>query len=245
MNRSLRNIRRRTYLRGPGQRHTLFPYVLADNAFPIELSSPGRKVPMAYAQVSSTYLAHVGSKQTQKELRAVLDEIGEAARSARTSVASTLFVDFVCTCRTDRTAGRNEAWVTRAGYIHAAILMGGALYRLDRSAWAASSVVAPVQQDPGDPEESARTTSWALWQQVGLEPWRNAGLAAWSSSSEREVLTARELGEAVSTVLSHLNGLWELRLTTEWLRGWRLPNPDDQTRSRWPIHPLWRLPVLD
>ncbi len=38
-------------------------------------------------------------------------------------------------------------------------------------------------------------------------------------------------------MLDNLNGLWSYA-TTEWLR-LTLPNPDDQTRSRWPIHPLW------
>ncbi|MBL8446158.1 MAG: replication initiation factor, partial [Zoogloeaceae bacterium] len=38
-------------------------------------------------------------------------------------------------------------------------------------------------------------------------------------------------------VLAHLNGLWSYA-TTEWLK-LTLPKPEDQTRSRWPIHPLW------
>jgi hypothetical protein len=37
--------------------------------------------------------------------------------------------------------------------------------------------------------------------------------------------------------LANLNGLWSYA-STEWLR-LTIPNPDDRTRSRWPIHPLW------
>lgn len=38
-------------------------------------------------------------------------------------------------------------------------------------------------------------------------------------------------------VMANLNGLWSYA-TTEWLR-LTLPNPEDKTRSRWPVHPLW------
>jgi hypothetical protein len=37
--------------------------------------------------------------------------------------------------------------------------------------------------------------------------------------------------------MEHLNSIWSYA-TTEWLR-LTLPSPDDKTRSRWPIHPLW------
>jgi hypothetical protein len=41
----------------------------------------------------------------------------------------------------------------------------------------------------------------------------------------------------LTEVLTHLNGLWSYA-TTEWLK-LTIPNKDDTTRSRWPIHPLW------
>jgi hypothetical protein len=53
---------------------------------------------------------------------------------------------------------------------------------------------------------------------------------------KREVLTQKGLGK-LTEVLDNLNGLWSYA-TTEWLR-LTLPNEVDQTRSRWPIHPLW------
>lgn len=52
----------------------------------------------------------------------------------------------------------------------------------------------------------------------------------------RDVLAEHGL-ISLDTVLANLNGLWSYA-STEWLR-LTLPNPDDQTRSRWPIHPLW------
>jgi BMFP domain-containing protein YqiC len=53
---------------------------------------------------------------------------------------------------------------------------------------------------------------------------------------KREVLTQKGLPK-LNHVLANLNGLWSYA-TTEWLR-LTLPNPDDKTRSRWPLHPLW------
>ncbi len=38
-------------------------------------------------------------------------------------------------------------------------------------------------------------------------------------------------------MLNHLDGIWSYA-TTEWLR-LTLPNLEDKTRTRWPIHPLW------
>lgn len=37
--------------------------------------------------------------------------------------------------------------------------------------------------------------------------------------------------------MANLDGLWSYA-TTEWLR-LTIPQQDDKTRSRWPIHPLW------
>ena len=50
--------------RGAGR----FPFVLVDNTFRIQLSKPGKKLPMAYVQASAEYLAHVGPEKVEKEL---------------------------------------------------------------------------------------------------------------------------------------------------------------------------------
>lgn len=73
-----------------------------------------------------------------------------------------------------------------------------------------------------------------LWSQAGWQP----GEPVWRLEFQikREVLAQKGIGK-LSDVLKHLNGLWSYA-TTDWLR-LTLPNPDDQTRSRWPVHPLW------
>lgn len=42
---------------------------------------------------------------------------------------------------------------------------------------------------------------------------------------------------SLSQAVANLNGLWSYAMT-DWLK-LTLPNPSDQTRCRWPVHPLW------
>lgn len=73
-----------------------------------------------------------------------------------------------------------------------------------------------------------------LWERVGwdgkTDVWRL------EFQIRRELLAQFRLLK-LPAVLDNLNGLWSYG-TTEWLR-LTLPNPEDKTRSRWPIHPLW------
>jgi hypothetical protein len=55
---------------------------------------------------------------------------------------------------------------------------------------------------------------------------------------KRDTLKGFGLAE-LDQVLRALAGLWSY-CTTEWLR-LTIPNADDATRSRWPVHPLWQL----
>ena len=57
----------------------MFPFVLDDNAYRIQLSRPGKKLPMAYVKVSAEYLAHKGPRAVQEELETLLFEFGEIA----------------------------------------------------------------------------------------------------------------------------------------------------------------------
>lgn len=82
--------------------------------------------------------------------------------------------------------------------------------------------------------ESGRADLLPLWAVVG---W-NSGEPIWRVEFQfrREVLAQHGL-VSLDSVLANLNGLWSYA-STEWLR-LTIPNPDDQTRSRWPLHPLW------
>lgn len=82
--------------------------------------------------------------------------------------------------------------------------------------------------------ESGREDVYLLWKAAG---WQ-ADESVWRVEFQfrREVMAQHGL-VSLDSVLANLNGLWSYA-STEWLR-LTIPNPDDQTRSRWPVHPLW------
>ena len=100
---------------------SLFPYILEDGAFRIQLSRPGHKAPMAYVKVSAAYLAHVGPVEAERHLYSLLSELGELKESANVSRID-LFVDFQSSV--DMESWDRTAWVTRASSINAYAVSG-------------------------------------------------------------------------------------------------------------------------
>ncbi|SDX54563.1 replication initiation factor [Nitrosomonas oligotropha] len=206
----------------------LFPYILEDNAFRIQLSR-SQSVPLAYVKISSEYLTHVGSVTAEKALKAILDQFGVVHESANVSRID-LFVDFVSSENME--SWDRHAWVTRASLINT--------YSIERafSGWVigAGGVISCRLYDKTleIEKQSKKFYLHELWKKAG---W-NGKDKVWRLEFQlnREVLTQKGLGK-LTEVLDNLNGLWSYA-TTEWLR-LTLPNVDDQTRSRWPIHPLW------
>ncbi|SDH96910.1 replication initiation factor [Nitrosomonas sp. Nm132] len=205
-----------------------FPYILEDNAFRIQLSR-SRSMPLAYVKVSSEYLTHVLPTEADKVLRHIVGHFGAVHESANVGRID-LFVDFVSSV--DMESWDRHAWVTRASAINT--------YSIERnfSGWVIGSggVISCRLYDKTleIEKQSKKYYLHELWKQAG---W-NGKDKVWRLEFElkREILTQKGLSK-LSEVLNHLNGLWSYA-TTEWLR-LTLPNPDDQTRSRWPIHPLW------
>ena len=209
---------------------SLFPYILEDGAFRIQLSRPGHKAPMAYVKVSAKYLAHVGPVEAERHLYAVLSELGEIKESANVSRID-LFVDFQSSV--DMESWDRHAWVTRAASINAYAVSG------QFSGWSVGlggAISARLYNKLLEIIVSGKEWIVPLWQKGG---WDGQGMI-WRLEFEmkREVLTQKGLSKLYQ-VLNHLNGLWSYA-TTEWLR-LTIPSDDDKTRSRWPIHPLWLL----
>lgn len=207
----------------------MFPYILEDGAFRIQLSRGGHKAPMAYVKVSAKYLAHAGPVEAEKHLYAVLAELGELRESANVSRID-LFVDFQSAV--DMESWDRHAWVTRASSINAYAVSG------QFSGWSiglGGIVSARLYNKLLEIVVSGKDWILPLWQKAG---WQGAGVI-WRLEFElkREVLVQKGLSK-LPDVLNHLNGLWSYA-TTEWLR-LTLPSIDDQTRSRWPVHPLWQ-----
>lgn len=207
---------------------SLFPYILEDGAFRIQLSRPGHKAPMAYVKVSAAYLAHVGPVEAEKHLYELLSQLGEIKESANVSRID-LYVDFQTSV--DMESWDRHAWVTRASSINAYAVSG------NFSGWSVGLggvISARLYNKLLEIVVSGKDWILPLWQQAG---WQGEGVV-WRLEFElkREVLTQKNLSKLYQ-VLNHLNGLWGYA-TTEWLR-LTLPSDDDKTRSRWPTHPLW------
>jgi hypothetical protein len=98
----------------------LFPYVLEDGAFRIQLSR-GYAVPMAYVKVSSGYLAHVGPVKAEQTLASLLGQFGTLKSLAQVSRID-LFVDF--SSGENMESWTRAAWVTRAKGINAYAVEG-------------------------------------------------------------------------------------------------------------------------
>ena len=209
---------------------SMFAYILEDRAFRIQLSRPSKSVPMAYIKISSEYLNHQLPADAEKSLRGLLEQLGSLHTVANVSRID-LYVDFVS--HQDMEAWKRDAWVTRASTVNA--------YAIDQrfTGWAiglGGVIAARLYDKLYEIGLSHKEYMIPLWQQSG---WVE-GDPVWRLEFEfkRELLQQKGLFTLMDT-LNHLNGLWSYA-TTEWLK-LTMPNPDDQTRSRWPIHPLWLL----
>lgn len=204
-----------------------FPYVLRDNAFHIQLSR-SRSIPFAYVQLSSQYLTFETPLDAEKTLHHVLRKLGTIEESANVSRID-LFVDFVTSENME--SWDRHAWVTRASAINT--------YSVERefSGWmigARGVISCRLYNKTLEIRQSKKTYLFELWHQAG---WNGCD-PVWRLEFQlkREVLTQKGLSK-LSEVMGNLNGLWSYA-TTEWLR-LTLPNPEDKTRSRWSVHPLW------
>ncbi|MBU1691698.1 MAG: replication initiation factor [Gammaproteobacteria bacterium] len=205
-----------------------FPYILEDNAFRIQLSR-SKSMPLGYIKISSEYLTNAGPAEAEKALRPLLEQFGTVSESANVSRID-LFVDFVSS--EDMESWSRHAWVTRGSNINQYSVDG------EFSGWVigAGGVISCRLYDKTleIEKQSKKFYLHKLWQMAG---W-NGTDKVWRLEFEikREVLTPKGLPK-LDNVLNNLNGLWSYA-TAEWLR-LTLPNADDKTRSRWPIHPLW------
>lgn len=207
---------------------SIFPYVMEDGAFRISLSRTSKKTPMAYVKVSSRYLCSITPTEAEKHLCQILNELGTLESSAHVSRID-LCADFVS--HENMESWGREAWITRGKKIDAhavnekftgwSIGLGG-------------KISCRLYNKLLELHTSGRTDLIPLWKKTG---WQEDE-PVWRVEFQlmRDVLAEHGL-ISLDSVLSNLNGLWSYA-STEWLR-LTLPNPDDQTRSRWTIHPLW------
>ena len=207
---------------------SVFPFVLEDGAFRISLSRPRKSTPMAYVKISSRYLCSTTPKAAEIHLRIILSELGKLKDSAHVSRID-LFADFVSDENME--SWKREAWVTRAKKITA--------YAMHEqfTGWTiglGGIMACRLYNKLLEIAESGRTDLIPLWEAAG----RKTDESVWRLEFQfrREILSQHDLIN-LDEVLDNLNGLWNYA-TTQWLR-LTIPNKDDATRSRWPVHPLW------
>jgi len=207
---------------------SMFSYVLEDNAFRIQLSRPNKAVPMAYVKLSSEYLTHLSPKDAEHRLSTILSLLGALESTANVSRVD-IFVDFVSYQNME--AWHREAWVTHAESINAYSIDG----RFTGWSMGLGGVVAGRLYDKlFEIEKSKKDYLLPLWQQSGWQ--QDEPIWRLEFEFKRQFLVQKDLSK-LTEVLVNLNGLWSYA-TTEWLK-LTIPNTEDKTRSRWPIHPLW------
>lgn len=207
---------------------SMFNYVLEDNAFRIQLSRPNKAVPMAYVKLSSEYLTHLLPDEAERRLTAILAQLGALESTANVSRID-MFVDFVS--YQDMEAWKREAWVTRASSVNSYSIDG----RFTGWAIGLGGVMAARLYDKlFEIIKSNKGYLIPLWKAAG---WQD-GEPIWRLEFQfkREMLIQKDLSK-LTDVLANMNGLWSYA-TTEWLK-LTIPNPEDKTRSRWAIHPMW------
>ena len=205
----------------------LFPYILEDGAFRIQLCKGG-KVPMAYVKVSAGLLAHVSPEEAEKRLYALLVQLGDLRSPAQVSRID-LFLDFSWSgsMEWDR-----SSWITRAAsidtYSENGIFTGWVVGK-------GGHMLARLYLKTLQAKKIGADYLLGLWKECGWQEddpvWRL------EFQVKREILAEMGIPELART-LENRNGLWSYA-TTEWLK-LAIPQEGDKTRSRWPIHPLWQ-----
>ncbi len=206
----------------------LFPFVLVDGAFQIQLSRASKKLPMAYVKLSSRYLCSVTPQEAESHLRAILSELGTLTDSAHVSRID-LCADFVS--NENMESWDRNAWVTRGKKKDAHAVED------DFTGWSiglGGNMSFRLYNKLLEVADSGRNDLFPVW---GAAGWKEAE-PIWRGEFQfrREVLAQHGVIR-FEDVLANLNGLWSYA-STEWLR-LTIPNLDDLTRSRWPVHPLW------
>lgn len=206
-----------------------FAYILQDNAFRIALSSSSsRALPLAYVQVSSEYLAHVGPEVAVQALTAVIATFGDADKFPTVSRVD-LFADLQS--NVDMESFERHAWITRAGSINTYSVKG---QFTGYTIGAGGPISSRLYNKTLEILKSHKTYLFELWKRAGMDPDRHV----WRQEFQvkREVLTQLSI-HTFENLIERQGGIWGYAAQT-WLR-LSIPQAGDTNHARWPTHPLW------
>lgn len=219
-----------TMPRGRGR----FAFVLEDNWFSLQVSNASAGVlPLALVQVRSEYLTAVGPEEAIRVASALVDDLrapsGNAIPPPKISRID-LFADFGTDL--DLTALPGSHWVKRSKKrsIHEESDQVTGI-----SFGAGNEVSARLYDKTRELLKSRKDYLKPLWAANG---WTEAD-QVWRMEFQirREGLPVEMKGPAAESLL-RTGDLWRY-LCDDWLR-LAVPSGSDDTRSRWPTHPLWQ-----
>lgn len=205
------------------------PYVLSDKAYRMQLASPtAKQIPLAYVQVKSDWLAHNGVQNSYDNLTSIIKTFGSIEGPAKVS-RSDHFIDFTCNFAFEDI--QRIAWICRArqfsDYWNGQIFTGF-------SFGLGGDISARLYNKTEEIKKSKKDYLKGVWGKSGWDEsndvWRLEFQFKRKVLSEHQVMTVDDL-------LSRLGSLW-VYATTHWLK-LTIPSLTDDTKSRWPMHPLW------
>lgn len=206
-----------------------YAFVLIDNCFEIQLSNQSStSLPMAYVKVSSEYLSAVGCQEAEGTVLSILHTLGAVKGGALVSRAD-LFLDY-CGDDVMQFVDPNH-FICRARtldqYYETGLCSGFVFGRK-------SPLSTRIYNKTREIEKSCKTYLCDYWKANG---WGERQIV-WRVEFQlrREALETFGV-RSLAHILSKQYGMWAY-LTQEWLR-LAMPNNQDDTRSRWPVHPLW------
>lgn len=207
----------------------LFRYILQDDSYRIEIAGPSaRKIPLANCQIASECITHLGVEQAVKQLQLIVATFGTLTGGISVGRAD-LFVDF--TYPSGILGWEPQDFVTRAELVQLYF------YKRRPSGWTigeGSPISARLYDKTIQIEKSKQDYLKALWHQKGWEPGQQ--VYRLELQLRHKPLVELEAGQ-YPELLSRLGAIW-LYCLEDWSR-LTVPNPNDDKRSRWPLHPLW------
>lgn len=207
----------------------LFRYVLQDNWFHISLAGKGSKqLPLAYVQISSEVITALGLESVIEDLSFMINTFNHKPKPPIISRVD-LCGDFTCDFPMDSI--NSNQWITRAKEIHR--------HDINRqfsgfSIGRGGCISGRLYDKTLEIEKSGKIYLYPLWAEQGWIP----GSQVWRMEFQfkREFLKPVRVHHVEDLEL-FMGALW-LYATEEWLK-LCIPNPNDKTPSRWPLHPLW------
>lgn len=207
----------------------LFSYIIQNSVYRISIAKLGAKrAPLAYVQVSSEILTKKSLQSIVGELLKIVQSLGTVTEEAAISRVD-LCADFLTNYHLFEI--EDQDWVTRADdiqnysskrrYSGSSIGAGG-----DLSARLYNKTLEMQKKPRPYMEELFTQSGWDETQDV----WRL------EFQFMRESLRSLAI-QYISDLEKSLTGLWEYA-TVKWLRH-TVPNPSDQTQSRWNTSEWW------